>query len=130
MDIAVQELGFDKPSFTVRTGLADPSPPYLQTSSTFNGMLLSPVVFRREVSHCPRGYLLSTSPFSERDLMYSDTAHLLHPLLYHSIVMKRLLGVFPAKAKPTPESWIISIPVVVETEHVAAIVGSEVNCRV
>ncbi len=38
-----------------------------------------PVEFPREVSHCPRGLLLSTSPSLRGNLISADTAHPLHP---------------------------------------------------
>ena len=49
--------------------------------SYFGDMLLSTFGFRRRVSRCPGGLLLSTSSLCERNFACTDTAHQVVPLI-------------------------------------------------
>jgi hypothetical protein len=49
--------------------------------SYFGDMLLSTFGFRRRVSRCPGGLLLSTSSLCERNSTCTDTAHQVVPLI-------------------------------------------------
>src|SRR5579875_291873 len=49
--------------------------------SRFGDMLLSTFGFRRWVSRCPGGFLLSTSSLFERNFSCTDTAHGSFPLM-------------------------------------------------
>jgi hypothetical protein len=53
----------------------------LSDISYFGDMLLSTFGFRRRVSRCPGGLLLSTSSLCERNSTCTDTAHEVVPLV-------------------------------------------------
>ncbi len=69
------ELGFSKPSFTMRTGLASLVALHPLRPARFTCMLLFPLAFSARPAVVLEA-LLSTSPSSERNLTNAETAHM------------------------------------------------------